>query len=173
MADDARILKLVEEVLNSTLTPEQACAQEPELLGLVKAYLHECRSIERQIERLFPSPTALKIDPNDARTHLILAKALQARGQQGKALAAFGEAHDLAKEYAAAAKAYADAFAAEPPLAEDVAAGQRCRAVRVAALAGCGLGADARNLAPEERTRWRQQALTSIDVFRLLREESD
>jgi serine/threonine-protein kinase len=53
---------------------------------------------------------------------------------------------------------YADAFAADPALADDLAAGQRYSAVRAAARAGCGDGADASGLKPEERGRWREQA---------------
>ncbi|HVS36202.1 MAG TPA: serine/threonine-protein kinase [Gemmataceae bacterium] len=79
-----------------------------------------------------------------------------------------------------AARLYADAFTADPNLAEDLAAqclrrtqrsGQKpggvlenlnseCRypAVRCAALAGCGFGKDAAMLSEAERTRWRRQA---------------
>jgi serine/threonine-protein kinase len=80
----------------------------------------------------------------------------------------------------AAARLYADAFAAEPSLAEDLTSACRsqaalgdkqpvgrveelateCRypAARCAALAGCGLGADGAELGAAERTRWRKQA---------------
>jgi serine/threonine-protein kinase len=53
---------------------------------------------------------------------------------------------------------YAAAFAADPGLAEDLGAGHRYRAARAAALAGCGLGADAAGLSAAERARWRKQA---------------
>ena len=43
----------------------------------------------------------------------------------------------------AAARLYADAFAADPRLAEDFRVGHRSNAARYAALAGCGRGADA------------------------------
>jgi serine/threonine-protein kinase len=80
----------------------------------------------------------------------------------------------------AAARLYADAFAAEPNLAENLAADCRSRAAlgdkqpvgrleeltsvcrypaaRCAALAGCGLGADGARLGAAERARWRKQA---------------
>jgi tetratricopeptide (TPR) repeat protein len=80
----------------------------------------------------------------------------------------------------AAAGLYADAFAADPGLAEDLTAAclrraarrneqpsgrledlsTECRypAARCAALAGCGLGKDAAQLSEAKRTRWRKQA---------------
>src|SRR5882724_8394050 len=54
MADDARILELVEAALNSQLTPEQVCAPCPELLPEVKACLAECQRVDQLIEQLFP-----------------------------------------------------------------------------------------------------------------------
>src|SRR5262249_36220105 len=81
---------------------------------------------------------------------------------------------------ATAARLYADAFAAEPALSEDLSSGSRSRpalgdnqpvgrveelnaqwrylAARCAALAGCGLGKDGARLSRAERTRWRTQA---------------
>src|SRR6516225_6017075 len=53
---------------------------------------------------------------------------------------------------------YGDAFAAAPPLADDLGAGYRYNAARAAALAGCGRGADATGLGEEERARLREQA---------------
>jgi serine/threonine-protein kinase len=58
-----------------------------------------------------------------------------------------------------AARLYADALATEPELAEDVAAGIRYHAARVAALAGCCQGKDADQLRDDERTLRRRQAL--------------
>jgi serine/threonine-protein kinase len=80
----------------------------------------------------------------------------------------------------AAARLYADAFAADPALAESLASDCRTRAAlgdkqpvgrveelntqcrfpaaRCAALAGCGLGEDGARLSEAERTRWRRQA---------------
>jgi serine/threonine-protein kinase len=62
------------------------------------------------------------------------------------------------KQYAGAAKLYADAFAADPKLAEDLQAEHRCDAARNAARAGAGLG-DGAALDEKERGRWRRQAL--------------
>jgi serine/threonine-protein kinase len=80
----------------------------------------------------------------------------------------------------AAARLYADAWTADPPLTDDLAAACRslaargdkqpvgrveelaaaCRypAARCAALAGCGLGSDGAALSAAERTAWRKQA---------------
>jgi serine/threonine-protein kinase len=58
----------------------------------------------------------------------------------------------------AAARLYADAFAADAHLADDLRSGHRYHAARAAALAGCGLGADGAKLVEAERTRWRRQA---------------
>jgi serine/threonine-protein kinase len=63
------------------------------------------------------------------------------------------------KQYhAAEARFYHDAFAAAPRLAEEV-AGLRYNAACAAALAGCGRGKHASQLADEKRAGWRRQAL--------------
>jgi len=83
------------------------------------------------------------------------------------------------QRYAAAARLYADAFAAEAELADSVTAdcvqralrednrlnqaevlncSPRYLAARAAALAGCGQGRDAADLGDAERVRWRRQA---------------
>jgi serine/threonine-protein kinase len=53
---------------------------------------------------------------------------------------------------------YADAFAGDAALADDLAAGHRYNAARAAARAGYGDGADATGLKPKESERWREQA---------------
>jgi serine/threonine-protein kinase len=58
----------------------------------------------------------------------------------------------------AAARLYADAFTADPLMAEELKAGHRSNAARAAALAGCGVGLDATRLNIAERTLWRRQA---------------
>jgi tetratricopeptide (TPR) repeat protein/predicted Ser/Thr protein kinase len=63
------------------------------------------------------------------------------------------------KRYAAAARFYAEAFAAEPKLAEQLDDGHRYNAACAAALAGCGRGEDAAGLDEKERARLRRQAL--------------
>jgi serine/threonine-protein kinase len=62
------------------------------------------------------------------------------------------------KLYAAAARFYDDAFAADPKLL-DPATGHRYNAACAAALAGCGHGDDAASLDAPQRARLRRQAL--------------
>jgi tetratricopeptide (TPR) repeat protein len=61
--------------------------------------------------------------------------------------------------YAAAARFYQDAFAAEPKLAKALRAGHRYNAACAAALAGCGQGKDAAELSAPERSRLHHQAV--------------
>jgi hypothetical protein len=63
------------------------------------------------------------------------------------------------KRYAAAARLYADAFAADPKLVEEMRAGRRYNAACAAALAAAGLGTDAAKLDDKDRARLREQAL--------------
>jgi tetratricopeptide (TPR) repeat protein/tRNA A-37 threonylcarbamoyl transferase component Bud32 len=55
MADDNRILELVVEAMCSDHTPEEVCANDPELLPDVRARLDECRRIDHMVESMFPS----------------------------------------------------------------------------------------------------------------------
>jgi serine/threonine-protein kinase len=65
----------------------------------------------------------------------------------------------VTKRYAAAARLYADAFAAEPRWADHLPASYRYNAACSAALAAAGQGADADKLGDGERARLRRQAL--------------
>jgi len=58
MADDARILELVENALCSNLSAEEVCADNPELLAVVRDRLEECRNVDRMVESMFPSTAA-------------------------------------------------------------------------------------------------------------------
>jgi hypothetical protein len=58
----------------------------------------------------------------------------------------------------ASARLFADAFAAEPSLANDPESARRYYAACMAASAGCGRGKDASNLDDAERARLRDQA---------------
>jgi serine/threonine protein kinase/tetratricopeptide (TPR) repeat protein len=62
------------------------------------------------------------------------------------------------KRYAAAARFYGEAFAAEAERAGDQPSEPRYNAACVAALAGCGQGEDGANLDDTERIRFRRQA---------------
>jgi serine/threonine-protein kinase len=63
------------------------------------------------------------------------------------------------KLHAASTRFYAEAFAHNPKLAEDVTKPHRYNAACSAALASCGKGEDAAKLDDQERARLRQQAL--------------
>ena len=60
--------------------------------------------------------------------------------------------------YRAVFQFYADAFAEQPTLAEDLQAGLRYNATCAAALAGCGQGKDAAELDDKEKRRLRDEA---------------
>jgi tetratricopeptide (TPR) repeat protein len=64
------------------------------------------------------------------------------------------------RRYAAAARYFASAFAAQRQLTDDPRAGHRYNAACASALAGCGQGKDAVRLGAPERARLRGQALT-------------
>jgi tetratricopeptide (TPR) repeat protein len=92
------------------------------------------------------------------------------------ALAEFCLVHK--KRYGAAARFYADAFVAQPELAEDLNEPHRYNAASAAALAGCGRGQDADQSDPPERGRLRRQALdwlrADLSAYRkLLEKEAD
>jgi Flp pilus assembly protein TadD len=70
----------------------------------------------------------------------------------------FAELCYLKKMFASAAKLFAAAFAEQPRLADNLAAGHRYNAACVAALAGAGQGEEGSKLSEDERTRWRDQA---------------
>jgi tetratricopeptide (TPR) repeat protein len=77
----------------------------------------------------------------------------------------------LTKRYAAAARLYADAFAADPQLAEDLQAAHRYNAACCAALAAAGQGTDAPKPDAKERSRLRGQALGWLRADLALRQK--
>jgi len=101
---------------------------------------------------------AVRIAPTDARSRASLGDALHALGRPDEAVEHRYLAHYLRKEFVAAAKLYADAFAANPALADHWRAGHRARAAGAAALAGCGRGTDQRDLSAAKRADYRKQA---------------
>jgi hypothetical protein len=75
----------------------------------------------------------------------------------------------LTKRYAASARLYADAFAADLTLADNSQANHRYNAACCAALAACGKGVDAAKLDEKERVRLRGQALAWLGADVILR----
>ena len=71
----------------------------------------------------------------------------------------FADLCTIKKQYAAAVRFYAEAFAADPKLAEGSGVGPRYNAACAAALAAAGKGEEAAQLDEKERSRLRQQAL--------------
>src|SRR5262249_23761806 len=63
------------------------------------------------------------------------------------------------RKFVRAANWYAEAFAAEPKLAEEPPIPRRYYAAVAAAAAGCGQGKDAEGLSDDDRAGWRQGAL--------------
>jgi tetratricopeptide (TPR) repeat protein/serine/threonine protein kinase len=76
----------------------------------------------------------------------------------------------------AAVRLYEQAFAEETRLADELRAGHRYQAARMAALTGAGQGKDADRLEAGERARWRRQALqwlrADLGLFRKRSAES-
>jgi hypothetical protein len=64
MSNDARIIELVEEALNSELSAEQVCAQQPELVSEVRVYLDECRGVDEMFKRRSPPRRAHPLQPS-------------------------------------------------------------------------------------------------------------
>src|SRR6266850_1150161 len=61
MADESRILELLEEALDSKRTPEEVCEDSPELLWEVRERWERCQDVEAQIEAMFPTTGSAKI----------------------------------------------------------------------------------------------------------------
>jgi serine/threonine-protein kinase len=56
MSDEARVEQLLDELLDSERTPEEICADCPELLPEVRKRIRLMRIMEAELEVLFPSP---------------------------------------------------------------------------------------------------------------------
>src|SRR3954462_7835614 len=52
--NDPRVMQLLEEILESGTTPEEACADSPELLWDVREGLRRCFSVDAQVDAMFP-----------------------------------------------------------------------------------------------------------------------
>jgi serine/threonine protein kinase/Flp pilus assembly protein TadD len=109
------------------------------------------------------------------RRQLELAARLTAvlRGEAAPATAAerseYGEVCYYQQLYVAAARLWADAFRADPKLAEDVKEAYRYHAACAAARAGGAAGKGGEKLTDTERARWRRQALAWLRADLVLR----
>ena len=54
MTDETRIRGLLEQILESGRTPEEVCAECPELLPVVRTRLRQIRRLEQGLKTLFP-----------------------------------------------------------------------------------------------------------------------
>lgn len=67
--DETLIRQLLEEILDSGLSPEEVCRNNPELLAEVRERLARLRLIESEVEAIFPTPSPIK----SGRGHELLA----------------------------------------------------------------------------------------------------
>ena len=54
MTDEIRIRELLEKVLESGRTPEEVCAELPELLPVIRRRLRQIRRVEQEVWAIFP-----------------------------------------------------------------------------------------------------------------------
>jgi serine/threonine-protein kinase len=91
MADDDRILELVEEVLDSGRTPKEVCARDPELLEEVRACLKRFQGVNLMVRHLFPvtdlpeCPT-FQLKPRDAVPNIPGYEVLEVLGRGGNGI---------------------------------------------------------------------------------------
>jgi serine/threonine protein kinase/tetratricopeptide (TPR) repeat protein len=134
-----------------------------------KGQLREAAEAYRRVGKLVPQNAGVGASAsrqlNRCEHLLALESRLPAILAGGEPPADAGELRDLAwvcqysqRNYAAAARFYAPAFAAQPKLADDLQAQERYSAACAAALAAAGQGTDAAKLDAAERTRLRGQA---------------
>jgi hypothetical protein len=114
----------------------------------------EATATQRELDELRASDP--RFAPVDARLAAVLKG--EAAKDNAERLALARRARDT-KRHGAAAKLWAEAFDADPKLAEDLEAAHRYSAACSAALAAAGQGQDAAKLDDAERTRLRKQAL--------------
>jgi serine/threonine-protein kinase len=119
----------------------------------------------------WPHPSALWVRQGEQllRQEEQLLEVLAGKRKPASAAERIGHARlcTLTRRYQAGARLYAEAFAADATLADDLQTGNRYQAARTAALAGCGQG-DAEPLDEKERARLRRQALTWLRADLLL-----
>jgi tetratricopeptide (TPR) repeat protein len=111
----------------------------------------------------YPSAQWLRRAEQAAELDDRLSAVLKGKAQPKDATECFAFAQfcqQFRKRYVAAVRFYAEAFVAQPGLAQDPTSGHRYNAACAAALAGCGQGKDAAAVTPMQWLHWRRQALT-------------
>jgi len=68
MPADSVVEQLLQEALDSDLTPEEVCAEHPELLWEVREQWRRCRNLNAELEAIFPSSHGLS--PGELRAPL-------------------------------------------------------------------------------------------------------
>jgi hypothetical protein len=104
------------------------------------------------------SPIALRQDPDRWIATVLLGKAKPADDAERVELAKLCQMPSK-RLYVAATRFYAEAFANDARLADDLQTSNRYNAACTAALAGCGQGKDANKIDDKERARLRRQAM--------------
>ena len=56
MPDESRVQKLLDEIFDTDLTPEEVCGECPELLGEVRRRWQQMCAVNAELEALFPTP---------------------------------------------------------------------------------------------------------------------
>ncbi|MBI1918710.1 MAG: tetratricopeptide repeat protein [Planctomycetes bacterium] len=128
--------------------------------------LGEAVAAYRKAHQLLPNHSGIRDDLRQTERLLDLDKQLPAflagKAKPGSPQEQVERAQfcvDYKERYRAAVGFFADAFTAEPKLADDLQAQHRYNAACAAALAAAGKGADAGKFDDKERARLRQQAL--------------
>jgi tetratricopeptide (TPR) repeat protein len=145
LRDDGQLNEAVGEFRRALelMRQQDAAYNPPWVRARVEVRLHQAEEMARIKGRL-PAVLEGKDQPRDAAERLAFARLCQLLNR---------------KLYAAAARLYAEAFAAEPKLAEDLVAANRYDAARAAVQVGCGRGQDVAGMDASERARLRRQAL--------------
>src|SRR5262245_2528207 len=66
MSSESLIEQLVQEALDNNLTAEEVSTEHPELICEVLERLRQCRSVEAQLEAIFPSSQGLSSSLREA-----------------------------------------------------------------------------------------------------------
>jgi serine/threonine-protein kinase len=128
------------EAVAATRRCLEGISQGHELHANVLAQLRRCERL-LALQRRLPDVLQGKDKPVDAE------EALE-----------FAELCGIKSQFVAAARLYAEAFAASPPSTEELRTGRRYTAACAAALAGCGRGGDGAGLIEADRASWRDRA---------------